>query len=57
MADQPVAPDEPFDYAGAVTTTLGGDNVRTTLTILTAPETPSGGGGGGGGTTAHGFVT
>lgn len=54
MADQPVAPDEPFDQAGAVVTTLDGDNVKTTMTVIAAPETPTGGGVG---TTAHGFVT
>lgn len=57
MADQPIAPDEPFDQAGAVGTSLAGDNVKTTMTVLTAPEVPTGGGGGSGGTTAHGFVT
>lgn len=56
MADQPVAPDEPFAKAGANTTTLDGDNLVIAIAILTAPEVPSGGGGGGG-TTAHGFVT
>ena len=56
MADQPVAPDEPFDKAGANPTTLAGDNLAIAIAILTAPEVPSGGGGGGG-TSAHGFVT
>ena len=45
MADQPVAPDEPFDKAGANPTTLAGDNLAIAIAILTAPEVPSGGGG------------
>lgn len=56
MADQPIAPDEPFAKAGAVEVSLAGDVIQSALTILTAPETPTGGGGGGG-TTAHGFIT
>lgn len=56
MADQPIAPDEPFDQAGAVGTSIGVPTPLFANGILTAPETPTGGGGGGG-TTAHGFVT
>lgn len=56
MADQPLAPDESFDFAGVSTTTLSGDNLQLAITIITAPETPTAGGGGGG-TTAHGFVS
>jgi len=57
MADQPIAPDEPYAQSMALLTTLDGPNVATALPILDAPETPTGGGGGSGGTTAHGFVT
>ena len=55
MADQPLAPDEAFDYSGAVTTTLNNDNLAIAIAILTAPEVPTAGGGGG--TSAHRFVT
>lgn len=55
MADQPVAPEEPFAKALANETTLSGNNIAIAIAILTAPEVPTGGGGGG--TSAHGFVT
>ena len=57
MADQPIAPDEPFDQAGAVGTSLAGDNVKTAMTVITAPETPTGGGGGGSPEPSYAYVS